>query len=160
LGVKKFEIIPTEPRCGDCTACCESTGFTGDWKKIDRYNEAEASGIDFGPWSTCNKLCSTGCSIQDTKPRTCTDFFCHFIEHDLEDKFRPKEFGYIAFTSLDKNSENIEIMSLDHTLPAETQYNNNKKMLDELIDKVRISLGKEYVYATLHTKKSGIKRIR
>ena len=77
-------IIPTESKCGDCTVCCEIMGFTGLWKSADRYNEAESYGVNYGAWSTCNKLCDTGCSIQADKPKICDEFFCSYVEHDLE----------------------------------------------------------------------------
>ena len=155
-----IKIIPTEPRCGDCTVCCETLGFTGKWKITDIYDEAEKFDIDFGAWSTCNKLCETGCSIQENKPRVCEEFFCHFIEFNLEDKFRPKESGFVAFSDGTAHSDGtILIHSVDKTLPPDIQYNNNKQMLDELIDGIAKGLGKDYVYATLRTKQ-GNKRIR
>ena len=152
----KIQIIPTEPRCGDCTACCETMGFTGQWSFADVYKESEQYGVDFGAWSTCNRLCETGCSIQKDKPRVCDEFFCHFIEHNLDDKFRPKEFGYVAYTSPDNRTK---IMSLDHDTSVEDQYNNDKEMLNELAEAVRISKGEEYIFASLHTKQ-GTKRIK
>jgi hypothetical protein len=151
-----IKIIPTEPRCGECTACCEITGFTGGWAFADIYNEAKDFGVVYNEWSSCNKLCESGCSIQTNKPRVCNEFFCHFIEHNLEDKYRPKEFGFVGYT--DSNNR-TKLMALDQTLPPETQYDNNKEMIDSLIELVRKSRSEEYSFASLHTK-NGHKRIR
>ena len=50
-------------------------------------------------------------------------------------------------------------MSLDHDTSVEDQYNNDKEMLEELTEAVRISKGEEYTFASLHTKQ-GTKRVR
>lgn len=149
-------IVPTENRCGDCTVCCEIMGFTGQFKVYDRYNEAEKLGVDYGPWSTCNKLCDTGCSIQEKKPRICDEFFCSFIEHDLEPEYRPKEWGFVGH--IQPADGVFGILSMDKTLPPEIQYNNNKQMIDQFIEEVEISEGKKlnvYLYT-----KQGEMRLR
>jgi len=150
------EIIPTESRCGDCTVCCEIMGYTGAWKDADRYNEAEFYGVDYGAWSTCNKLCDTGCSIQEDKPRICDEFFCSYIEHDLEDKYRPKNFGFVAHVQ--KWNGKVGILSMDKTLPPEIQYDNNKRKLDELVEEILVSEGRQ-LQVELHTKQ-GTLRLR
>jgi len=133
-------ISPTESRCGDCTVCCEIMGYTGEWSFADKYKEANKYGVVYGEWSSCNKLCETGCSIQEDKPRICDEFFCHFIKHDLEDEYRPDKFGFVARTKKGV----VDILSTDKTLPPEIQYDNNKKMLDNLIDDVSLFEGTLY----------------
>lgn len=147
-------ITPDESRCGDCTVCCEIMGYTGDWKFADRYNEAEKYGVDYGAWSTCNKLCDTGCSIHEDKPRICQEFWCSYIEHDLEDHYRPKDFGFVAH----KDKGHIGIISMDKTLPPEIQYNNNKQKLDALVEEILVSEGKK-MSVWLYTKQGQL-RIR
>lgn len=145
-------ITPDESRCGDCTVCCEIMGYTGDWKFADRYNEAEKYGVDYGAWNTCNKLCDTGCSIHEDKPRICQEFWCSYIEHDLEDHYRPKDFGFVAH----KNKGQIGILSMDKTLPPEIQYHNNKQKLDTLVEEILVSEGKE-MSVWLYTKQGELK---
>lgn len=145
-------ITPDESRCGDCTVCCEIMGYTGDWKFADRYNEAEKYGVDYGAWSTCNKLCDTGCSIHEDKPRICQEFWCSYIEHDLEDHYRPKDFGFVAH----KDKGQIGILSTDKTLPPEIQYHNNKQKLDTLVEEILVSEGKE-MSVWLYTKQGELK---
>lgn len=141
-------IIPDESRCGDCTVCCEIMGYTGAWKSADRYNEAEFYGIDYGAFQTCNKLCDTGCSIHEDKPRICDEFWCSYIEHDLEDHYRPKDFGFVAH--IQKWDGKVGILSMDKTLPPEIQYDNNKKRLDDLIDEIMVAEGRR-LRVELHT---------
>lgn len=147
-------IVPTESRCGDCTVCCEIMGFTGAWKMADRYNGAEKHNIDYGAWSTCNKLCDTGCSIQYDKPRICSEFFCSYIEHDLEDHYRPNDFGFVAHVQ--KWDGAVGILSMDKTLPPEIQYDNNKQNLDSLIEEILVSEGRR-LPVWLHTKQGTIR---
>jgi len=149
-------ISPTEPRCGDCTMCCQTVGFTGDWKITDIYNEAEAFDIDFGPWSTCNKLCDTGCSIQSNKPKVCTEFYCQYIELNLSEKHFPKNTGFVTVKD---DQGHIFIHSVDKTLPPDIQYNNNKQLINDMLDEISSELKQDYLYATLRTKQ-GNKRIR
>lgn len=149
-------IVPTENRCGDCTVCCEIMGFTGKWAGADRYNEADKLGVKYDAWETCNKLCSTGCSIQNKKPQICDEFFCSFIEHDLEPEYRPKDWGFVGH--IQKGDGALGILSMDKTLPPDIQYNNNKQMLDQFIEEVMVSEGKRLV-VYLHTKQ-GAMRVR
>ena len=149
-------ISSAEPRCGDCTMCCQTVGFTGDWKITDIYDEAEKFDIDFGAWSTCNKLCDSGCSIQENKPRVCKEFYCQYIERNLSEKHFPKDTGFV--TVLDESNP-IYIHSVDRTLPPDIQYNNNKQLLNEMINEISDSLNEEYLLATIRTKQ-GNKRIR
>ncbi len=147
-------IEPTESRCGDCTVCCEIMGYTGGWSFADRYNEADKYGVDYGVWSTCNKLCDTGCSIQEDKPRICDEFFCSFIEHDLEPEYRPKDCGFVSH--IEPASGDMGILSMDKTLPPEIQYDNNKRFLDGLIEEVMISEGKR-LKVFFYTKQGSIR---
>ena len=147
-------IVPDESRCGDCTVCCEIMGYTGGWKFADRYNEAEKYGVDYGMWSTCNKLCSTGCSIHEDKPRICDEFWCSYVQHDLEDHYRPKDFGFVAHK--EPSRDEIGILSTDKTLPPEIQYNNNKQQLKALINEILIDEGKQ-MPVMLYTKQGTIK---
>ena len=144
-------IVPTEPRCGDCTVCCHIAGFTGDYSFTDKYNEAEKFGLQFDPMQTCNKLCDTGCSIQENKPRICSEFFCEYVKQDLDDQYYPKDCGFMATVNVhDENypdawpyPDTITILSMDKTLPPEIQYNNNKQLLDNLIEEIEISIGRK-----------------
>lgn len=147
-------ITPDESRCGDCTVCCEIMGYTGDWKFADRYNEAKKYGVDYGAFQTCNKLCDTGCSIHEDKPQICDEFWCSYIEHDLEDHYRPKDFGFVA--NIQPWNGVLGILSMDKTLPPEIQYHNNKQKLDTLIEEILVSEGKK-MSVWLYTKQGELK---
>jgi hypothetical protein len=149
-------IVPTENRCGDCTVCCEIMGFTGEWALADRYNEADKLGVVYDEWSNCNKLCSTGCSIQNKKPQICDEFFCSYVEHDLDIEYRPNGWGFVGH--IQPSNGALGILSMDKTLPPDIQYNNNRQMLDQFIEEVMVSEGKRLV-VYLHTKQGAI-RIR
>ena len=149
-------IQPDESRCGDCTVCCEIMGYTGEYRWADRYNEAEKYGVDYGPWTTCNKLCETGCSIHHDKPKICEKFFCSYIQHDLEEKYRPSDFGFVAH--IQPADGNLGILCTDKTLPPEILYGNNKHEVDQLIEEIEIGEGKRltvWLYA-----KQGALRLR
>ena len=137
-------IVPTENRCGDCTVCCEIMGFTGKWAGADIYNEADKLGVVYDEWSNCNKLCSTGCSIQNKKPQICDEFFCSYVEHDLEDHYRPNNCGFVAHVQKYAGALGIIVASMDKTLPPEIQYDNNKELLDNLVEEILISEGKKF----------------
>jgi hypothetical protein len=137
-------ISPTEPRCGDCTVCCQVEGFTGQWAYTDKYNEAEKFGIKYDPFQTCNKLCDTGCSIQENKPRICNEFFCSYIQHYLDEVYYPKNIGFVAHIDSDMHPDLIVIISKDMTLPPEIQYDNNKKLLDNLVEEIQVCGGRRF----------------
>ena len=127
--------------CGSCNVCCEVLGFTGEMKEYDRYNEAESFGVEFGAWENCNKLCTETkkCTIWNDKPRICNEFNCYYITEDLDDKYKPDVYGFVAYPQ--KEYRQLWITSTDKTLPPEIQYNNNQQSLNELIDKIEKSTG-------------------
>ena len=152
MKIEVVDITPTESRCGDCTVCCEIQGFTGEWKWGDVNDEAELFGVCYGAWTACNKLCDTGCSIQHDKPRICADYFCSYIEHEMDSEYRPKDFGFVAHRQ--EWDGKIGILSMDKTLPPEIQYDNNKQKLDKLVDMIIEREGEKEV--ELHTKQGTI----
>ncbi len=132
-------ISPAESKCGDCHACCEVLGFTGEWKEYDTHNEADKYDINFGAWQTCNKLCDTGCSIWNNKPKICDDFFCSYITENLTDDYRPNQSQILP-----RIRDGILILhSLDKTLPPEIQHDKKKQLLDNLAEEIFVSIGKK-----------------
>ena len=55
--------------CGECTFCCEVLPFTHEASWADTYNERYKYDIIYPPGRACNKVCSTGCSIHENKPK-------------------------------------------------------------------------------------------
>lgn len=146
-------IQPDEDKCGDCTVCCEIMGYTGGWKFYDRYNEAEKFGVDYGEWSTCNKLCDTGCSIHQDKPKICEKFFCSYVKYDMPKEFKPNDCGFVAH--IQPHNDVVGILSTDKTMPPEILYDNNKQMIEEMIEEIEFSEGKRFE-AWFHSKQGSI----
>jgi len=91
--------------CGDCTACCDSLGFTHDNEYtrndpdiIASLPVARQEGIVYEWGSGCNKLCpNTGdCIIYERRPHVCSSFNCAYLKHDLELRDRPDRSGFIT----------------------------------------------------------------
>ena len=69
--------------CGECTFCCEVLPFTHEASWADTYNERYKYDIIYPPGRACNKVCSTGCSIHENKPKICKEFNCDYILLEL-----------------------------------------------------------------------------
>ena len=72
--------------CGECTECCHAQNLLPD------------EGIKYEWGSSCEKVCSTGCSIYESpeRPNICGQWVCSYIKYNLEDKYRPDRYGMIA----------------------------------------------------------------
>jgi hypothetical protein len=91
--------------CGDCTACCDSLGFTHDnWYTrqdpdiILSQKVALKEGIKYDWGSGCNKLCSKSgdCKIYEKRPHVCRSFDCGYLKYDLDLETRPDQCGFIT----------------------------------------------------------------
>lgn len=71
--------------CGDCTACCTTMGV------------AE---LDKAPARRCPHQCAAGCGIYETRPPTCREFECVWLQGTFhgdprEASLRPDLFGFV-----------------------------------------------------------------
>lgn len=73
--------------CGGCQECCHTMRIVALRKP---------------PHTACHCLCETGCSIHETKPAECKNFYCHWKYHDeLPEHCRPDCSGIIISTEPD-----------------------------------------------------------
>lgn len=87
------EIDPTKPMqpypgksCGGCTACCSTV---------------PVKEIGLGAFIRCQHLRSPaeskiGCSIYQTRPRSCLQWACTWLISDLPDEFKPNRIGVVV----------------------------------------------------------------
>jgi len=101
-----------ENKCGECTLCC--THYP-----IEELNKPANV--------ACYNLCSTGCSIYDTRPKVCSDYECAWRQEEkVTIELRPDKSG-IMFTKLD---EQIMYGLVD---PLNTPTNLGKQQIHEFL---------------------------
>jgi len=66
--------------CDGCTACCSVFGVEE---------------IDKAPWVTCEHLNDRGCSIYETRPKMCHEFYCLWQSGLGPDATRPDKLGVV-----------------------------------------------------------------
>ena len=67
--------------CGSCTACCTVKAIA-------------APGLIKAPGVTCGHCDKSGCTVYETRPAVCRDYFCGYIATDwLSDRQRPDRSG-------------------------------------------------------------------
>lgn len=67
--------------CGPCTACCTMLGVTELHKPVN---------------AECEHVCERGCSIYDSRPRTCRDWSCDWKNGLIPgEDLRPDKLGVI-----------------------------------------------------------------
>jgi hypothetical protein len=63
------------PSCGECVACCTSLGVPE---------------LEKPPGEKCKHVLPTGgCGIYETRPASCRDFECVFLQTKMPSKYRP-----------------------------------------------------------------------
>ncbi len=67
--------------CGDCRECCVLLN-------IHELNKAARE--------PCQHLCETGCTIYETRPKTCSDFECSWLISDWAGSLRPDLSGIMV----------------------------------------------------------------
>tara|TARA_B100000427_G_C15430002_1_gene560333 strand:+ start:514 stop:969 length:456 start_codon:yes stop_codon:yes gene_type:complete len=133
--------------CGECTFCCEVLPFTHEASWADTYNERYKYDIIYPPGRACNKVCSTGCSIHQNKPKICREFNCDYILLELEEKFKPNKCGFVC-RLWKKHQDNIITLEDEiwihfkgkEKTPKEF-YDANKSAVDEVIEIIREKYG-------------------
>lgn len=73
----------THRRCGDCTACCTIMGVE------DYQPEPKKPGV------ACPDVCSRGCRRYATRPASCRDFACLWVQGGLPKWMRPDRIGIV-----------------------------------------------------------------
>ena len=63
--------------CGECTVCCTVTHVPELQKPVK---------------VTCSN-CDKGCSIYESRPKSCRDFACAWLQGDLKEDMRPDKIG-------------------------------------------------------------------
>ncbi len=83
--------------CGDCRLCCKLLGVGGDnwWQRLGSYcvgNEGKSvrMRVSSPPGEWCRHACAgVGCKIYETRPQSCRDFECAWLEGLLDEEDRP-----------------------------------------------------------------------
>lgn len=66
--------------CGDCKACCTVLGVVELEKPM---------------FQTCSKVCKTGCSIYQNRPKECQTYECFYFKNHQNIELRPDKLGVI-----------------------------------------------------------------
>jgi len=81
--ILRSETLVQGRECGFCTVCCSAT-------KIDAPEFKKPAGI------LCQHCNGRGCTIHDTRPRVCRDFFCGWwVLPQLDEDWRPDKSGVL-----------------------------------------------------------------
>jgi len=110
-------------RCGDCHSCCKSFGAL-------QSNQIQL--IDLGiqyEWGRCNKLCDNNrCTIYETKPQSCSDYECVYVESDLPVEYIPERVGFVTNLRTYKNVHYLDVTpneSRKHNFTSEQFFRDN-----------------------------------
>jgi len=111
--------------------------FTNECAIYDKYNERHKYDIIYPPGKSCNKVCSTGCSIHNDKPKICKEFNCDYILLDLEEKFKPINCGFACRLKLKDEfgfgSRDEIWIHFEGEVNPQDFYKSKKELIDELI---------------------------
>jgi hypothetical protein len=93
------------PSCGECSACCTTLGVPE---------------LEKAPGERCKHLKPTGgCGIYDTRPASCRDFECMFLQVKMPTKFRPDKLKVVI--SGTKDGEKLVFHQTHNYLPREAE---------------------------------------
>lgn len=83
--------------CGFCTACCTALGV----KELKK-----------APGEPCNKLLQigVGCSVYHTRPPSCRDFECAWLQGLLPENAKPEKSGVVFTFTQPNNSFGQQVM--------------------------------------------------
>ncbi|MEM1027485.1 MAG: hypothetical protein AAGJ38_05325 [Planctomycetota bacterium] len=79
-------MAETTRACGSCTACCHSL-------VIEELGKPA--------FSACAHECEAGCNAYASRPASCRDFRCLWLDGHLDEKDRPDKLGVIFTTTHD-----------------------------------------------------------
>lgn len=120
--------MTTINQCEECNLCC----------KLLPINDTQLT----KPQGILCEHCDGGCSIYDTKPVSCTNFDCVYIEDSLDSSLRPDKIGII----FEKVTTKIYMALLE-------DYNNWKST--EVLEYIN-NLNKEGTSVVITSFKTGI----
>lgn len=80
-------MAQTARDCGSCTACCHSLVIEELAKPA---------------FSKCAHDCGGGCGVYESRPQSCRDFRCLWLDGHLEENDRPDKLGVIFTTTHDE----------------------------------------------------------
>ena len=90
--------------CGDCQECCI-------WLQQSAY------GHNSGGGKPCAFLCSTGCSIYEKRPHTCSYYECAWKQGLFPDWMKPNECGVIiSVQNLPNGKQYLNIIETEISL--------------------------------------------
>ena len=96
------------PNCGDCTACC---------------NVLLIEDINKQAYTPCQH-CDGGCAIYDTKPQTCNEFECAYLQaKDVPELLRPDKCGIIFIKRTDSIFSGLILPDVEVSDAAKGQVN-------------------------------------
>ena len=99
--------------CGKCTACC------------DGHLLGEAYGHKFGPGLPCHFLTESKCTIYETRPKACRDYYCAWAQGLFAEWMNPDNTG--ALISVEANNQGQQYLKV-----ILMNYNISKEVIDEL----------------------------
>ena len=113
-------------KCGECTECCHSLGVNEDSIKYD-----------FG--SSCEHVCSTGCSVYNKRPVTCQSFLCSYRKLNLNEKYRPDRYGMVIRQIPDNTILIWPNRHGQNDINPDEWFGENKEKVLDLINEIMLS---------------------
>jgi hypothetical protein len=99
LRVVSERVAERGLECGDCQACCEVIGVN-DLKKP--YNQR------------CEHQCDQGCNIYESKPRSCTGFYCGWRamkSYPVGVEYRPDKSGVLVYQDVNLRGQPLIVIA-------------------------------------------------
>lgn len=123
--------MKSKRECGECTACCTAMGVP-ELKKA--------------PGTTCSSVCETGCSVYKTRPQSCRDFECVWLQGSLEDEHRPDKTGVVLVhagpNSKFKQKTGVDMLTAFESSPGSFGTEPANRLLDHLAKRLAVILVK------------------
>ena len=95
--------------CGGCTACC---------------NVLQIDAIDKPMYTPC-RYCDGGCSIHNSKPKTCAEFECAYYQAPtIPESLRPDRCGIIFMKKTDRIFSGLLVDGVEVSDMAKAQINS------------------------------------
>lgn len=117
--------------CGPCTACCTAMG-------VPELSKA--------PGTTCSSVCATGCGVYKTRPQSCRDFQCVWLQGALEDEHRPDKTGVVLVpagpNSKFEEKTGVQLLTAFESWPGAFERDPAKRLLGHLATKLAIVMVK------------------
>ena len=125
-------------KCGECTACC---------------NVLSVQELGKPYYIDCEHLKCDGCSIYESRPPTCRDYQCMWLEvADLiDDGDRPDKLGVLFQLEVDHNGIWIEVFEIRHLDEASRKKITKitLRLLDRLSPRIKFRGAKVYPYNSI-----------